>query len=317
MPLLKNANLRGFDSPTQLPQTADEARAWQEANRSWWESHPMRYDWDQEIPTEEFGKEFYEEIDRRFFADAETYLPSRRIPFDALIDYQNLHTQDVLEIGVGNGSHAGLLAQHARSFTGIDLTSYAVTSTTRRFQLFGLPGTIRQMDAEHMDFPDGSFDFIWSWGVIHHSSNTRQILGEMNRVLRPGGHAVVMVYHRNFWTWYVAHGITRGVIRGQILKTHSLHQIVQRGTDGALARYYRIPEFTALASEFFQANQVGIYGSKEEIVPLPGGKAKRMLSSAIPNRTAHFLTHRFRMGGFLVAFLQKPGAESAESKLTE
>lgn len=23
-----------------------------------------------------------------------------------------------------------------------------------------------------MQFPDNSFDFVWSWGVIHHSSDT-------------------------------------------------------------------------------------------------------------------------------------------------
>ena len=34
----------GFDNPTALPQTPEQAEQWQQANRSWWESHPMRYD---------------------------------------------------------------------------------------------------------------------------------------------------------------------------------------------------------------------------------------------------------------------------------
>ena len=58
------------------------------------------------------------------------------------------------------------------------------------------------MDAEHLEFPDETFDFVWSWGVIHHSANTEAIIREIHRVLKPGGEARVMVYHRNsinFW----------------------------------------------------------------------------------------------------------------------
>jgi ubiquinone/menaquinone biosynthesis C-methylase UbiE len=55
------------------------------------------------------------------------------------------------------------------------------------------------LDAEQLALAEGSFVVFWSWGVIHHSANTRRILDEMHRVLRPGGSAVVMVYHRGFW----------------------------------------------------------------------------------------------------------------------
>ncbi len=131
---------QGFSHPTALPASGDEARGWQDANRSWWESHPMRYDWKDGIPYEEFSKEFYAEIDRRFFSAVELYAPCKKIPFDWLIDFDSLGTKDVLEIGVGNGSHAQLLAEHAKSFTGIDLTEYAVKSTSERMRVFGLAG---------------------------------------------------------------------------------------------------------------------------------------------------------------------------------
>ena len=41
--------------------------------------------------------------------------------------------------------------------------------TAKRLKLFNIPGKVLQMDAEHMNFADNSFDFIWSWGVIHHT----------------------------------------------------------------------------------------------------------------------------------------------------
>jgi 2-polyprenyl-3-methyl-5-hydroxy-6-metoxy-1,4-benzoquinol methylase len=161
----------GFSSPTALPD-GDKQDEWQQQNRSWWESNPMRYDWGDKIPAAEFTREFYEEIDKRFFFDSSRYMPRRERPFDEIIPFAELAGKEVLEIGVGNGSHAQLISPHCKSYTGIDLTEYAVKSTLRRFEVFKLKGVIRQMDAEKLDFPDGSFDFIWTWGVIHHSANT-------------------------------------------------------------------------------------------------------------------------------------------------
>ena len=82
-----------FAAPTQLPETQEERQKWLEANKSWWETNPMRYDWldgklDQ-IPYPEFSKEFYREIDSRFFANANQNLPLKKNPFDGLIDFDS------------------------------------------------------------------------------------------------------------------------------------------------------------------------------------------------------------------------------------
>ena len=209
----------------------------------------MRYDFSETLEVEEFSPQFYAEIDKRFFADAATMIPPGKLPFDALIDFESLQNKHVLEVGCGNGSHGQLLVQHARSYTGIDLTSYAVKSTTQRLRYLGVHGAVQQMDAEHMDFPDQSFDFIWSWGVIHHSANTRQILKEMHRVLRPGGEARIMVYHRSFWNYRVFSGLIGGIAHGHLLRTKSFHEASQMMTDGAIARFYTSREWKALVSD--------------------------------------------------------------------
>lgn len=305
---IKGDTPEGFNSPTALPQTQEQAVKWQEANRSWWESHPMRYDFSEGVEVQEFSREFYEEVDRRFFSDAATYLPAKKHPFDSLIDFGSLAEKDVLEIGVGMGSHAQLIASHAKSYTGIDLTDYAVTSTTTRMRTVGLdkPSVrVLRMDAERMDFPDGSFDLIWSWGVIHHSSDTRQILKEMHRVLRPGGRAVTMVYHRNFWNYYIYSGLFGGVIKGNLFKSKSLHKVRQTEIDGALARFYTVPEWKDLVSEFFTVEDVRILGSKTELVPLPGGGLKNAVLGVFPDSAGRFLTNTCKLGTFLVSTLTK------------
>jgi len=294
----------GFSDPTALPSNSDEQRTWQDANRGWWESHPMRYDWKDGIEFPEFSREFYEEIDRRFFAAVQLYAPCRSIPFDWLIDFKALQNKNVLEIGVGNGSHAQLLASHAKSFTGIDITGYAAKSTAERFHVFGLPGNILPMDAEHMEFADSSFDLIWSWGVIHHSANTRKVLEEMHRVLRPGGEAAVMVYHRTVWEYYIQ-GAILAALSGQLFTKRALHASIQCRTDGAMARYYRPSEWRKLLKDLFEVKELRVYGKKTELVPIPAGKLKDVLVEMIPNSFSRFLTNKCRWGSFLVTKLEK------------
>ncbi|MDP9159519.1 MAG: class I SAM-dependent methyltransferase [Acidobacteriota bacterium] len=295
----------GFSSPTALPKSLEEARQWQEANRAWWEKHPMRYDFEKTLDVPEFSPEFYRHIDQRFFSDAKMFIPWKRIPFDKLIDFDELTRQDVLEIGVGSGSHAQLLAEHARSFVGIDLTAYAVKSTAERMRLRNLNVKIARMDAENMEFESNSFDFIWSWGVIHHSSNTKKLLQEIQRVLRPGGRAVTMVYHRNFWNYVIVSALLHGILQGGFLKTGSLHNTRQLWIDGAIARFYSVSEWKALVTEFFAVESIQVYGSKAELIVLPKGRIKDFALSIFPDQLSRFFTNRCRMGTFLVTVLRK------------
>ena len=302
---LKTKTPVGFEAPTELPASSDNTASWQNSNRSWWENNPMRYDWRDQIPYPEFSKEFYQEIDQRFFDDAEKYLPTNSIPFDQLINFETITDQNVLEIGVGNGSHAQLLAEHAKSYTGIDITNYAVKSTSTRFKVFGLNGTVQQMDAEKMDFPDNSFDFIWTWGVIHHSADTESIIRQMHRVLRPGGRAIVMVYYRSIWDYYIVNGFFRGVLKGDLLKTRSLHKTVQRGTDGAIARFYSFYEWRKLVSVKFSITKMYTTVNKAALFPLPGGKIKDAIVNSVPDSVTRFLSRQCRFGAFLISELVK------------
>jgi ubiquinone/menaquinone biosynthesis C-methylase UbiE len=294
----------GFDEPTQLPQDEAQHRQWQSANKLWWESTPMRYDWREEIVAPPGSEAYFIEIDRRFLASARKYMPWAEVPFDGVIPFAELRNQDVLEIGVGQGTHAQLLAPRCKSFTGIDLTSHAAAMTARRLKLFKMPGRVLQMDAEAMDFADNSFDFIWSWGVIHHSADTRRVLQEMYRVLRPGGRSTIMVYYKSWWTFYVR-GFLRGVFQWQFGKQASLHRVAQSATDGAIARYYTQRQWQETTKGLFETNSVQIYGLKNDLVPLPHGRLKQFLVDLVPDGVARFLMHRLRGGSFLVAHMRR------------
>jgi ubiquinone/menaquinone biosynthesis C-methylase UbiE len=297
---LKDSLPPEFSGPIALPKNEAQQEVWQQRNRDWWQSHPMRYDFSEGLAKEEFSSEFYNEIDRRFFDSSWHYAPWKQTPFDTLIDFPALRDKAVLEIGCGNGSHAQLLGSHAGSYTGIDLTDYAVKSTSTRLSLRGINATVVQMDAEKMKFPDGSFDFIWSWGVIHHSANTAAIIGEMRRVLRPGGRATVMVYHRGFWNFYVG-GAAASAVRGKWPTPGNLHESMQLATDGAIARYYSPAEWRRLVEGKFRVENVRILGQKDILVWLPRGKVKSAVLQMLPDSGARFLSTQLRMGSFLVA----------------
>lgn len=293
-----------FDEPTQLPRDQEQSKVWQEANKRWWEATPMRYDWRERIAAPPDTREYFTEIDRRFLESARHYLSSRSIPFDDLIPFESLKDKDVLEIGVGQGTHAQLIAPFCKSFTGIDLTEHATEMTRRRFAIFQIPGEIRRMDAEEMSFPDASFDFIWSWGVIHHSANTRRVLQEMARILRPRGKAVVMIYHRSWWHFYVG-GLLRGIFRNQFRTKKKFHHIAQAATDGAIARYYTQAEWRQTTSSLFDNIELRVYGLKAEILPIPPGKFKEFLERVVPDRFSRLIINRLRLGTFLVADMQR------------
>jgi SAM-dependent methyltransferase len=55
-----------------------------------------------------------------------------------------------------------------------------------------------------LPFPDASFDLVYSNGVIHHLPETARVIAEFHRVLRPGGTAIVMVYHRRSFNYVVS-----------------------------------------------------------------------------------------------------------------
>lgn len=110
--------------------------------------------------------------------------------------FEHAKGRRVLEIGVGLGADHERFARAGAVLYGIDLTHAAVEHTHRRLTERGLFSGLRVADAESLPYADGHFDLVYSWGVIHHSPDTQKAVDEIRRVLRQGGVARVMIYHR-------------------------------------------------------------------------------------------------------------------------
>src|SRR3954453_8970209 len=167
----------------------------QEGNRAWWSDNPMTYDWHGGISAPKYSREWFDAMDA-VFLHASRLCATRERPFDNFIPFDELKGKRVLEIGCGMGLHTELMTRAGANVTAIDLTDTAIEATTQRLKLKALEARVLQADAEKMPMPDHSFDFVWSWGVIHHSSRTAYIVRQIARVLAPGGQCRIMVYNR-------------------------------------------------------------------------------------------------------------------------
>ena len=166
--------------------------------RAFWQEHPCGTKFTAAQPG---SRQFYESV------EAHRYEKEWHIP--AAAGFANAKDLDVLEIGCGLGTDGAQFAKAGANYTGIDLTQAAVDLARRRFEVFNLPGNFRVADAEQLDFPDNSFDVVYSHGVLHHTPDTAAAVREVHRVLRPGGRALIMLYHRNSYNYRVNISVLR------------------------------------------------------------------------------------------------------------
>jgi ubiquinone/menaquinone biosynthesis C-methylase UbiE len=99
---------------------------------------------------------------------------------------------DVLEIGAGSGAMAAeLLTMYPDvRLTVTDFDDEMVAAASARLLPFGDRVTARQADATALPFPEGAFDTVLSWVMLHHTVEWEKALAEAIRVLRPGGQLV-------------------------------------------------------------------------------------------------------------------------------
>lgn len=276
----------------------------QAKSKKWWSRNPMSYDWRGTLAAAPGSPEFFDEVDARFLRASPFYAGSPA--FSRLIPYGELSGKKALEIGCGFGTHADLLTREGVELTAIDLTATAVEMTKQRLLGRGASVDVLEMDAEKLEFADESFDFIWSWGVIHHSARPEQILREAYRVLRSGAQLRLMVYHRKSIVAWVT--FLRGLLSGKFLRGMNYAEVLSHYTDGYIARYYTRREMSQLLTECgFVKPSIRVLGQTTELVPIPGsgvlGGLKERITRLIPDPVAEAFLARF--GSFLFAVAHK------------
>lgn len=116
---------------------------------------------------------------------------------DALLKPEDWSDQTVLDAGCGNGDYSASFAKGgARQVAGIDVSANSLNTARGKTT----NAAFYQASLSELPFPTGSFDVIWSWGVLHYVPDPLAALHEIGRVLRPGGIAVIHTLGANFWS---------------------------------------------------------------------------------------------------------------------
>ena len=150
----------------------------------------------------------------QFYRSARDYRYNEYGPwFDTVVGLNTLRDRNVLEIGVGLGSDHYRLLANGNRVTAVDLSIEHLRHTRRHLSLEGFPARPVRGDAEALPFPDETFDLVYAFGVLHHTPDLKASLREIHRVLKPGGEALIGLYHRNSWFFWVQTFFVNGLLK--------------------------------------------------------------------------------------------------------
>ena len=288
-----------------IPRTTQPDSDLKERVRAFWQEHPCGSKFsDAEIGT----REFFDRVEQHRYAK-EWHIP-------AAADFASTRGLKVLEIGCGVGTDGLQFARAGATYTGIDLTEAAVELARKNFESAGMPGKFCVSDAENLDFADESFDIAYSHGVLHHTPDIEAAVREVHRVLKPGGRAIVMLYHRGSYNYRIGIRVLRragaGLLRSEggikivnrltgepvaSLREHAASlrnaqgqfsgaELLNQSTDGAgnpLARVYSRREARELFRDFSEV-ELRAYFLNKRFIPVVGNLLPRSIESMLASR---------------------------------
>jgi ubiquinone/menaquinone biosynthesis C-methylase UbiE len=197
---------------TTLPE--EKVRA-----REQWSQDPCGAEYERE---HELGtREFFDSVEQHRYTQYAPWMPR-------VMEFDKFRGARLLEIGCGMGTDLLQFARGGARCTAIDLTPRSIEIARHRFGLYDMTGSFMIADGERLPFASNSFDVVYSNGVLHHTPDTAGAIREVHRVLRPGGSAKVMLYHRNSLNYWVEIVLRRGVLRGEFLRGRSAEEIMSR-----------------------------------------------------------------------------------------
>lgn len=109
-------------------------------------------------------------------------------------------TVEILDVGVGTGAASAALAkalcrgEHTKvRISGIDISPDMLSAAAQTFSTCGVRFRAYEGSVECLDFPDETYDLVVGAHIIEHLARPLRALAEIDRVLRPGGTAILLL----------------------------------------------------------------------------------------------------------------------------
>lgn len=121
---------------------------------------------------------------------------AERSAFARLLDRAIPDDARIVDIGCGTGQMSLYLARAKRVVIGADLTRPSLQLAAAAARRFGLDGVrFVETDLQHPGLRSGSFDVVYSSGVLHHTPDPRASFRRIAKLARPGGMIVLGLYN--------------------------------------------------------------------------------------------------------------------------
>lgn len=147
-------------------------------------------------------REYFDEVEaRKYFV--EPHIPG-------FADFSRWKGKRVLEIGCGLGTDTINFARAGADVVALDYSDVSLDLASKRAWAFGLSDRIRFVhgDAEGLGslVPDGPYDLVYSFGVIHHTPHPERVISEIRKLMGPGSELRLMVYAKiSYKTLWLMH----------------------------------------------------------------------------------------------------------------
>jgi ubiquinone/menaquinone biosynthesis C-methylase UbiE len=208
----------------------------QSAVREYWHSRPCGADEPNMVSS---SAQFFEAYARIRY--------EREPEIEGFAEFRRWAGRRVLEVGVGMGADFVRFAKAGAKMVGADLASRSLELARRNAETNGLVPTLANADAQGLPFAAGTFDLVYSWGVLHHTPDTECAVTELYRVLRPGGECRVMLYHRRSLLalqCYLRYGL------GRLRPFTSISKLIAKNLESPGTKAFTRSEAKALFKQF-------------------------------------------------------------------
>lgn len=152
------------------------------------------------------SKDFFDSVIKQRF---ETEVPW----FATVVNFSRFSKKKVLEVGCGAGYDAFMFCKHGADYTGIDITPENKILTQQHLAYYNFSPQILCMDVEKLSFKE-EFDYIFSFGVLHHVPNIEQALKNIYHTLKPQGEFQIIVYNKHSVFYILSTVLTEWILKG-------------------------------------------------------------------------------------------------------
>ena len=259
-------------------------------NKNWWNNNPMTYiDWDFKKKDRIVKQNHDFKILNKKYLDTNPYLKKF---FKKLKNKNFLKNKVTLDLGCGWGSSSINLAKYAKKLFAIDISETSIKGAKQNIKFNSKKKIyIKKMDAERLNFKKNYFDYIYSWGVIHHSENPQKIFMGMYNVMKKGGKSFVMIYNKHSLRYYCL-GLYYLFAKCKILSGHNLDSVQQFFTDGFYHKHYTKKEIKEIL-EKIGFNNIKINIDYMAARVFPGVKKNSKLDLYLKKKFGWFLIINF------------------------